>query len=58
MKEIVEKINGLAKQFEADSAKALNGNRSAAARARKATLELAKLGKEYRALTIAEEKKK
>ena len=33
------------------------GNKAAAARVRKATLAIAKLGKEYRELTVAEAKK-
>ena len=34
--------------LQADLAKAAEGNKAAAARARKATLELEKLGKQYR----------
>lgn len=52
MQEIINKINALAEAFKEDSAKALAGNKAAAARSRKATLELAKLGKEFRAESL------
>lgn len=56
MKELVVKINALCEAFKADSEKALNGNKAAAARCRKTTLELEKLGKEFRKASIAETK--
>ena len=40
--------------LQAELAKAAERNKSAAARARKATLELEKLGKEFRKQSIAE----
>lgn len=52
MKELVEKINAAAEAFKVDSAKALAGNKAAAVRARKATLELAKLGAEFRKASL------
>lgn len=51
MKELVEKIVATADALKADITK--EGNKAAAARARKATLELEKLGKEYRKASIA-----
>lgn len=56
MKEIVAKINAICDAFKADAEKAVNGNKAAAARCRKATLELEKLGKEFRKTSIAETK--
>ena len=38
--------------FMADSGKALNGNKAAAARCRKATLNIQKLGAEYRKQSV------
>lgn len=40
--------------LQAELVKAAEGNKAAAARARKATLELEKLGKEFRKQSIAE----
>ena len=54
MKELVERINSLAEQFAQESAKNLGGNKAAGARARKATLELEKLMKEYRKKSVEE----
>lgn len=56
MKELVVKINALCDAFKADAEKAVNGNKAAAARCRKATLELEKLGKEFRKVSISETK--
>lgn len=56
MEELVKKINETAAAFAADSEKAVAGNKAAAARCRKATLELEKLGKEFRKVSIAEAK--
>ena len=42
--------------LQTELAKANEGNKAAAARARKATLELEKLGKEFRKVSIAEMK--
>lgn len=49
MKEKIETINGLMDQFKADAASYVEkGNKAAGARARKASLELTKLFKEFR----------
>ena len=55
MKELVEKINALCDAIKEDIVK--DGNKAAQARVRKATLELEKLGKEYRKASIASAKK-
>ncbi len=47
MKETIAKINEVVAALQADLAKAAEGNKAAAARARKATLELEKLGKAF-----------
>ena len=54
MKETIEKINEVIAALQAALAKAAEGNKAAAARARKATLELEKLGKAFRKQSIAE----
>lgn len=54
MKETIVKINEVVAALQADLAKAAEGNKAAAARARKATLELEKLGKAFRKESIAE----
>ena len=54
MKELIAKINEVVAALQADLAKAAEGNKAAGARARKATLELEKLGKEFRKASIAE----
>lgn len=54
MKETIAKINEVMSVLQAELAKAAEGNKAAAARARKATLELEKLGKEFRKQSIAE----
>ena len=54
MKETLAKINEVIAALQADLAKASEGNKSAAARARKSTLELEKLGKAFRKQSIAE----
>ena len=56
MKEIIAKIDAVVDALKIDLAKAAAGNKAAAARARKATLELEKLGKEFRKVSIAEAK--
>lgn len=56
MKETIEKINEVLAVLQSELAKANEGNKAAAARARKATLELEKLGKEFRKVSIAEMK--
>ena len=54
MKETIEKINEVIAALHAHLAKAAEGNKAAAARARKSTLELEKLGKAFRKQSIAE----
>ena len=54
MKETSAKITEVMAVLQAERAKAAEGNKAAAARARKATLELEKLGKEFRKQSIAE----
>lgn len=54
MKETIANINEVVAVLQAELAKAAEGNKAAAARARKATLELEKLGKEFCKQTIAE----
>ena len=54
MKETIAKINEVMASLQTKLAKAAEGNKAAAARARKATLELEKLGKEFRKQPIAE----
>lgn len=54
MKETIAKINEVMASLQAELAKAAEGNKAAASRARKATLELEKLGKEFRKQSIAE----
>lgn len=56
MKELIAKIDTAIDALKVDLAKAAEGNKAAAARARKATLELEKLGKEFRKASIAEMK--
>ncbi|MBQ0141700.1 MAG: histone H1 [Prevotellaceae bacterium] len=57
MKELIAQIDGIIDALKIDLAKAAEGNKAAAARARKATLELEKVGKEFRKVSIAEAKK-
>ncbi|MDO4823126.1 MAG: histone H1 [Bacteroidales bacterium] len=57
MKKLIAQIDGILDALKADLAKAAEGNKAAAARARKATLELEKVGKEFRKVSVAEAKK-
>lgn len=57
MKELVTKINAGIETFQKESEANLGGTKAAGARARKATLELEKLFKEYRKVSIEEGKK-
>ena len=57
MNELVEKINAAIETFKKESQANLDGTKAAGARARKATLELTTLFKEYRKVTIEESKK-
>lgn len=54
MKEVIAQINEAVSVLTAELAKAAEGNKAAAARARKATLALEKLGKEFRKVSVAE----
>lgn len=53
MTELIAKINEQIAALSAELAKAETGNKAAAARARKITLELEKLGKEFRKVSVA-----
>jgi len=54
MKELIEKIDALQAVFKKDAmAQAENGNKSAGMRARKSSLELEKLMKEFRKSSLA-----
>ena len=52
MKELVEKINAAYAVFAENADKQLAGNKSAGARARKSSLELEKLLKEFRKVSV------
>ena len=56
MKETIKKITAIVEALQIELAKAAEGNKAAAARARKTTLELEKLGKEFRKQSVAEMK--
>ena len=56
MKETIKKITAIVEALQIELAKTAEGNKAAAARARKATLELEKLGKEFRKQSVAEMK--
>lgn len=56
MKETIVAINEAIATLQGELAKAAEGNKAAAARARKATLELEKLGKLFRKQSVAEMK--
>lgn len=58
MKDLVEKIAGLMAEFNKDAnAQLENGNKAAGTRARKASLELTKLMKEFRQVSLEASKK-
>ena len=52
MKELVEKINAAYAVFAENADKQLAGNKAAGARARKAALEIEKLLKEFRKVSV------
>lgn len=52
MKELVEKINAAYAVFAENADKQLAGNKAAGARARKASLEIEKLLKEFRKVSV------
>lgn len=58
MKELTEKIAAVYEAFKKDAtAQAENGNKAAGTRARKASLELEKLMKQFRKTSLEEAKK-
>ena len=58
MKELVEKIAALVAEFNKDAnAQIENGNKAAGTRARKASLEIEKVMKEFRKVSLEESKK-
>lgn len=54
--ELFNKIKELVEVFNENAEKALAGNKSAAARSRKASVEIEKALKEYRKVSVAEGK--
>lgn len=52
LKAIVESINSLVDSIKADNEKNLTGNKAAGARARKKSVELCKLLKTFRAVSV------
>jgi hypothetical protein len=52
MKNLIEKIDSLYESFKVDANKNASGNKAAGVRARKTTLEIAKLCKEYRLKSV------
>ena len=57
MKNLVKQIDELFAAISVDANKAVAGNKTAGARARKASIELEKVLKEFRKVSIAEAKK-
>lgn len=58
MKELIENIQNTFESFQSEANSQLeDGNKSAGTRARKSSLELEKLLKEFRKVSIAESKK-
>ena len=58
MKELVEQIKAQMEAFSKDAdAQVVKGNKAAGTRARKAALELSKMLKEFRKVSVAESKK-
>lgn len=58
MNELIEKINASIEAFKADAElQAEKGNKAAGTRARKASLELEKLLKEFRKVSLENQKK-
>ena len=52
MEELLKKIEAVCEAFHADAQKAVEGNKAAAARSRKASLEMEKLQKEWRKVSL------
>ena len=58
MKELIEKINAEYEAFSKEAEQQIDkGNKAAGTRARKAALELSKLSKDFRKLSVEESKK-
>lgn len=57
LKQIIERINSLMDSVKTDNEKNLNGNRAAGARARKTSVELGKLLKFFRHVSVNANKK-
>lgn len=58
MKELIEKINAEMESFSKDAeAQLVKGNKAAGTRARKAALEISKLMKEFRKVSVEASKK-
>jgi hypothetical protein len=57
MKELVKNIQTTFESFQSEANMQLDGNKSAGTRARKSSLELEKLLKEFRKVSVAESKK-
>lgn len=58
MKELLEKIEAACTAFKTDAtSQAENGNKAAGTRARKSSLELEKMLKEFRKVSVEESKK-
>ncbi|ALM50144.1 histone H1 [Flavobacterium psychrophilum] len=57
MNELLEQISAEIATFQKESQANAEGNKAAGGRARKSTLELTKLFKDYRKVTIEESKK-
>lgn len=56
IKMLIEEIRNLTENFMTDATSNLNGNKAAGRRARKVSLKLTKLYKDYRNLTLKSEK--
>ena len=56
LNELVNQIQELCETFTKESTSNVNGNKASGRRARKVSLELTKLFKEYRALSVEAEK--
>lgn len=57
MKELLDQINAQIEAFKTESELHAQGNKAAGTRARKATLELTKLFKDFRKVSVEEGKK-
>ncbi len=57
MKKLVEDIQTTFESFQTEANAQLDGNKAAGTRARKSSLELEKLLKEFRKVSVAESKK-